>query len=1009
MLNDGGGASLQWLSKKTATSARGATASARPLRGVNVPKPVSQEAVFPVVALGASAGGLAAFEAFFSGLASVPKPGLAFVLVQHLAPDHKSLLGELIRRYTRLEVFDVEDGLAVTPNCAYIIPPGYDMALRRGKLRLTRHTEAQGRRLPIDFFLESLAKECKDRAAAVILSGTGSDGSSGLRAIKARGGLVIVQKPESAEFDGMPRSALATGLADHEMPPAEMGQVLVEFARGLGGRRSGAKEARHRPSGVLHEIFALLRSRTGHDFSLYKPSTINRRIERRMAVQQVESLDAYVRHLRRTPSEVEALFQELLINVTRFFRDSDAFTQVEEIVIPELFDGRNPASVVRVWVPACSTGEEAYSLAILLAEKMEALAPGCAVQIFATDIDPRAIAAARQGVFPAGIADDVRADRLAKFFTREAGGGGFRVNKRIRDMVIFSEHDVNRDPPFSRLDLISCRNLLIYLGAEMQQRLLPLFHYALNPGGWLFLGNSESPGEGSRLFSAVDAKVRLYRRSEGLGGRGVRDLFASPPSPGIAVPRMTDPPAVARVKPPMRELVEREMLQHSGLTGALVDARGDILYLHGRSGLYLEPPEGESGVNNLLRMAREGSRAGLASALRRAHSSGTTARCPGLRIKTNGHHELVNVTVRPLISSAGRSELLFVVIWEIAPERPAPEPPPRRGGKPVTADVVARLRRDLLAKEEHLRSANEELQRSTEALQSSNEEMQSVNEELQSVNEELETSKEELQSVNEELCTVNAELQAKVHSLSRANNDMNNLLAGTGIGTVFVDHELRILRFTPAASAIINLIQSDIGRPVAHIASNLLHYDRLVADTRQVLDTLQPRETEVQTAEGRFYTLRIQPYRTLENVIEGAVISFVDITATVRAREELRKANDLLRLAVVAGDPRDALVIQDLHGVTIAWNAGAEALYRWPASEAVGRALRDRVPAAFLRAEQAKLNEVARGESVPPYPAERTAKGGGVVEVQVTATALVDAAGKIYAVATTESPRGGTA
>lgn len=917
---------------------RGATASARPLGRKNAPKPAAKEAAFPVVALGASAGGLAAFEAFFSGLASVPKPGVAFILIQHLVPDHKSLLGELIRRYTRLEVFDVVDGMAVSPNCAYIIPPGYDMALRRGRLRLTRHTEAQGRRLPIDFFLESLAKEHKDRAVAVILSGTGSDGTGGLRAIKAHGGLVIVQKPESAEFDGMPRSALGTGLADHEVPPAEMAEVLVDFARGLRGRKVGTKEPRPRHSAVLGEIFALLRSRTGHDFSLYKPSTINRRIERRMAVQQADGLEAYLRHLRRKPAEVEALFHELLINVTRFFRDADAFAQVEAMVIPELFDGRDPASPIRVWVPACSTGEEAYSLAILLAEKMETLEPGGVAQIFATDIDPRAIAAARQGIFPAGIADDIRADRLAKFFTRETGGGGYRINKRIRDMVIFSEHDVNRDPPFSRLDLISCRNLLIYLGAEIQQRLLPLFHYALNPGGWLFLGNSESPGEGSRLFSAVDAKVRLYRRSEGLGGRGVRDVLTSPPSAGIAVARITDPPVVARLKPPMRELIEREMLQHSGLTGALVDARGDILYLHGRTGLYLEPPEGESGVNNLLRMAREGSRAGLATALRRAHSPGITARCPGLRIKTNGHHELVDVTVRPLVPSAGRSEPLFVVIWEIAPERPVPEPPPRRGGKPVTADVVARLRRELLAKEEHLRSANEELQRSTEALQSSNEEMQSV---------------------NEELCTVNAELQAKVHSLSRANNDMNNLLAGTGIGTVFVDHELRILRFTPAASAIINLIQSDIGRPVAHIASNLLRYDRLVADTRQVLDTLQPRETEVQTAEGRFYTLRIQPYRTLENVIEGAVISFVDITAMVRAREELLKANDLLRLAVVASDPRDALVIQDLHGVTIAWNGGAETLYLRMARERGGGPPVPRSRAAPLAPGRA--GEIERG------------------------------------------------
>jgi two-component system CheB/CheR fusion protein len=962
---------------------------------------------FPVVALGASAGGLAAFEAFFSGMPAQLEPGLAIVIVQHLAPDHKSLLAELVRRYTRLKVSEVADGVAVAPNCAYVIPPGYDMVLRKGKFRLSRHTGEQGPRLPIDFFLRSLAEDRKDRAVAVILSGTGADGSLGLRAIKEEGGLILVQKPESAEFDGMPRSALATGLADHTLPPAEMPGVLLAFARSSVARRHGAAEQPERPEAALREIFALLRLRTGHDFSLYKPNTIDRRIERRMALQQVDGLEAYLSYLQRTPAEVESLFHELLINVTRFFRDPEVFAVVEETVVPKLLEGREPGSAVRIWVPGCSSGEEAYSLAILLAERMDSLQPGHAVQIFATDIDPRAIAAARSGIFPAAIAADIRPDRLARFFTPEAAGG-YRVHKQIRDMVIFSEQDVAKDPPFSHLDLVSCRNLLIYLSSELQQKVLQIFHYALVPGGWLLLGNSESPGEASRTFSPVDAKAKLYQRLEGRATRGTPDAFASLLSAAAGLAKPSQPSIPARVKPPLRELAEREILQHSGLVGALVDARGDILYLHGRTGLYLEPTPGESGVSNILKMAREGSRAGLASALRRAASGREVTRCETMRIKTNSHYELVQVTVRPLASPAANSAPLFVVIWE-ATHEPVHDAPAPHAGRPDAPDDVSTLRRELRAKEEHLRTANEELQRSTEALQSSNEEMQSVNEELQSVNEELETSKEELQSVNEELSTVNAELQAKVTGLSRANNDMNNLLAGTGIDTVFVDHDLRILRFTPAASAIINLIQSDIGRPVAHIASNLVRYDRLVADTRHVLDTLVPKETEVQTADGKFYTLRIQPYRTLENVIEGAVISFIDITATVRVREDLRKANDLLRLAVVVRDTRDAVTVQDLEGVTIAWNPGAEALYGWAESEALGLPFRDRVPATSRKTEQARLRQVARGEIVPPYPAERSTKAGAVVPVRVTASALVDAEGKVYAVALTENLREGAA
>ncbi len=544
------------------------------------------------------------------------------------------------------------------------------------------------------------------------------------------------------------------------------------------------------------------------------------------------------------------------------------------------------------------------------------------------------------------------------------------------------------------------------MGAELQQKLIPLFHYALNPGGVLFLGNSESAGEAGQYFSAVDHKAKVYRRNDdGVVGR----IASLPLTPSGAVRQgVAGRKAAPAAKAPLRELAEREMLNHAGLVGALVDERGDVLYLHGRTGLYLEPPPGESGASNILRMAREGLRPALASALRKAAATKTIVRAPGQRVKTNSHFAAVDVTVRPVARAAAGEAPLFAVILEEAPAaaRPPKTPAPRKNARgatpPESAAVVAALKEELRAKEEYLRSANEELQSTTEELQSSNEEMQSVNEELQSTNEELETSKEELQSVNEELSTVNAELQTKVLSLSQANNDMNNLMAGTGIGTVFVDHQLRIVRFTPAVSPLLNLIQSDLGRPVAHIVSNLAGYDRLVDDARQVLDTLVPKEQEVRTKDGGTFSMRIMPYRTLENVIEGAVISFLDISEMVRAREALRQANDLFRLAVVVRESQDALTVQDLDGRIIAWNPGAERMYGWSESEALGMNMRDLIPPDAREEESLRTARTVQGEIVPAHAARRLAKDGKGLAVEATATALIDGTGKVYAIASTE-------
>jgi two-component system CheB/CheR fusion protein len=993
-----------------------------PAPPINPPCETSPHRAYPIVGIGASAGGLAAFEAFFSGMPADAEPGMAFVLVQHLAPDHKSLLTELIQRYTRMQVFEVEDGMVVQANCAYIIPPNYDMAFLNGALHLLEPTAPRGHRLPIDFFFRSLAQDQRERAIGIVLSGTGSDGTLGLREIKGEGGMIMAQNPASCEFDGMPRNALATGLVDFELPPAEMPAQLIAYAAHAFGKlpRAAAAPTPHNES-TLKKIFILLRAQTGHDFSQYKPSTINRRIERRMAVHQIESIASYLKYLQVTPAEVDALFRDLLIGVTNFFRDPEAFQVLEAEIIPRLFADKPAGSALRVWSTGCSTGEEAYSLAILLQERIEALKQNYTVQVFATDIDSRAIAAARSGLYPASIGADISPERLARFFTAVPDGSAYRINKSLRDMLVFSEQDLIKDPPFSRLDLISCRNLLIYLGADLQKKLIPLFHYALKPGGMLFLGTSEGVGEFVELFTVLDRKAKLYQRSDDRQD-------ARRTAPGRFVPPLTvlETPEPAqdsasmdkRAKRPLRELTERALLQQLAPAGALVNAQGDILYLHGRTGMYLEPAPGETSVSNILKMAREGLRPELAIALRKAAENKAPMRSAGLNVKTNGHYTRVNLSVQPLSADAAETaeaaqSPLFLVILE---EAPAPDPAaPEAGAQPAVAeghaglDVDARilaLTEELRAKDQYLHSTHEELESSNEELKSSNEEMQSVNEELQSTNEELETSKEELQSVNEELATVNAELQTKVADLSRANNDMNNLLAGTGIGTVFVDHQLRILRFTPAASAVINLILSDVGRPVAHIASNLIGYDSLVADVKTVLDTLIPSERDVQTAENHWYTMRIQPYRTLDNVIEGAVISFVNITEMVRTRAALDDANKQLRLAVVVRDAHDAITVHDLEGRTLAWNPGAVRLYGWSEAEALLMNVRERIPPGRQEEALAKMQQLGGAETLEPYRTQRLSRDGAVLEVWMTVTALLDEAGQRYAIATTERASG---
>lgn len=992
--------------KKTTPKKPKAAPAAKTIAGPQRVAPT--DAAFPIVGIGASAGGLAAFEAFFSAMPI--GSGMAFIIVQHLAPDHKSILTELIARYTRMPVFEVEDGMVVEPNCTYIIPPNHDMAFLHGALQLLEPGAPRGHRLPIDFFFRSLAQDQRARAICIVLSGTGSDGTQGVRAIKAEGGMVMAQSPESTEYDGMPRNAIATGLVDYVLAPAEMPAQLIAYVSHAYRKSNGTVvSAGLRADDALKKIFVVMRVQTGHDFSQYKQSTINRRVDRRMAVHQIEEVGDYVLYLQKNPAEVTALFRDLLIGVTAFFRDPEAFKALEEEAIVRLLSNKRAGDTIRMWVPGCATGEEAYSIAILLQERMEALKISFKLQVFATDIDSAAIEQARSGLYPASIAADLSPERLSRFFSEEPGGGFYRINKFIRDILVFSEQDLIKDPPFSKLDLISCRNLLIYMNQELHRKLIPLFHYSLNSGGVLFLGTSESIGDCVELFATLNRAAKLYqRKDDGLPPRLALEPFlpaltANAAAAGLAGKVARDPGAH------LRELTEQTLLQQYAPAGALVNNRGDILYLHGRTGQYLEPAPGEAGLN-ILKMARQGLRPRLMTALRKAVATREPSFHSGLRVKTNGDFSSVNLHIRPVPSDV-TEQPLFLVILEPAPEALG-EPEGEAGSKASRSGAGERrnentaqaeaLKQELREKEEYLQTTTEELETSNEELKSANEEMQSINEEMQSTNEELETSKEELQSVNEELATVNAELQGKVADLSQANNDMNNLLAGTGVGTIFVNHQLHIKRFTPAVTQVINLIATDIGRPVGHIVSNLKDYDCLVGDVQQVIDTLVPKEVEVQDNLGKWFVLRIRPYRTLDNVIDGAVITFFDITEIKQAKQALQSAETLRRLAVVVTDSNDAILVQNLEGRILSWNPGAARLYGWSEAEALTMNIRDLIPRAGQDEALAVVRQLSRDVVLQPYEMERIAKDGRVLRVSLTATALVNDSGEMYAVATTE-------
>lgn len=857
--------------------------------------------------------------------------GIAFVLVQHLDPSHASLLTEILQRTTTMQVVEAQDQILVAPNCVYVIPPNRDMAIFHGKLQLTIPSEPRGQRLPIDAFLRSLAEDQQEKAIGIILSGTGTDGTLGCRAILGAGGITLVQEPATAKYDGMPVSVIQAGYATKVLPVENMPAALQV---GTHNFIIIPKPTTHEPQTAdgINRILLQLRNSTGHDFSHYKKSTIGRRIERRMSQHSIVDTDVYARYLKENPAEVQILFKELLINVTSFFRDVEAFAVLEKDILPQLCQDKPDDYLFRVWVAGCATGEEAYSIAILLRELLDKSHQEFKVQIYSTDLADDAIAIARAGIYPPNIAQDVTPERLRRFFVKE--DAGYRVKKEIREMVVFAIQNVIKDPPFTRLDLLSCRNLMIYLEGELQQRLIPTFHYALKPGGVLFLSPSESIGNHIDLFSALNRKWKFYRAihtntstrtamSQVISWTA--DSASKAPDEVMKNPKETN----------FAELTRRVLVQCFAPASVVTDLKGELLYVHGDTGKYLRPAPGQASLN-IVEMAREGLELELRGAMRAAVSNGTPTLNRPIQVKTNGGFSTVNLSVRPLPSQEGNQNLLLVSFQDVA--NPVAKPGRNRVLKTAELSRIEELERDLAYLKESHQASSEEQQATNEELKSTNEEMQSTNEELQSTNEELETSKEELQSVNEELITVNAELQAKIEQLAGMQNDMKNLLDNTNIGTVFLDDHMLIRRFTREATNIYRLVPTDIGRSLSDIKSNLDN-DELLNKALTVLESLVPIEQEVRTDNGAWYLVRIQPYRTLENIIEGVVLTFTDISKRIEAEAAVQVARELAESIV--DSIRAPLLVLDSGLQVVSANRAFYQYFQVLATDTVGRKIYD--------------------------------------------------------------------
>ncbi|RWM15508.1 MAG: PAS domain S-box protein [Mesorhizobium sp.] len=951
-------------------------------------------APFPIVGIGASAGGIAALQRFFPE--EPADSGFAYVVIQHLDAEHESVLASIIQRSTSIETLTAAEDMEIEPDKIYVTPPGVSVTVQGQHFHMAKMATTRARRTPIDDFFTSLAQEQSENAAGVILSGTGSDGTIGLRAVKERGGLTLAQ--ESAEYDGMMRSAVQSGLVDMVLPAEEMAGKLTSYFRHANHTDSERDRRKRDVAEQLSRIAALLRVRTGHDFSGYKDNTILRRIQRRMQVLQIDDPIAFYERLRDEPQQVDLLFQDLLIGVTSFFRDEHAFNVLERLVIPRLFENRKPAETIRVWVPGCATGEEAYSIAMLLKESAPRGAASPNLQIFATDIDERALEVARAGRYPATIATDITPKRLKEFFSRE--DGTYRVSADLREVCLFSSHNLLRDPPFSKLDLIACRNLLIYMGPELQEKMVPIFHYALRNNGYLFLGSSENVTRHARLFSTIDKASRIFQKRGGMTPQRL------PEFPLATSARHTAPNTRQRAtNGTLQEVAERLLVERFAPAYVVVNAGGELMHSSGGTGKYLELAAGAPD-HNVFSMARRGLRMDLRAALHKAASTGQVAIQNKITVGTNGGRQTISLAVQPLPSDGAADPLYMLVFRDIGGIKTESEDEPVDTADDVESANVSQLERELRETKERLQITTEELESSNEELKSSNEELSSINEELQSSNEELETSKEELQSINEELQTVNAELNIRVDELSRANNDMANLLESTQIATVFLDRDLCIKSFTPTARDLFRLVESDVGRPLAHVRPRF-PADGLQADMEQVLLRLGTIERQIEgTDNGRRYIMRVLPYRTVDNVIAGVVVTFVDITQIARAEEKIGVLSHDLRNRVESLEtlldlvPVGIFIAEDGNGVEIRANRRAVELM---GQRSTGDKLIS-VPAILpltlngvkVNAEDQPLRKAIRtGKPIPGYEAQILHENGSGIDVMMSANPLFDENGKV--------------
>ncbi|CAN5606326.1 chemotaxis protein CheB [soil metagenome] len=905
---------------------------------------------FPVVGIGASAGGLEALIRFFEHM---PAPSdMAFVAILHLSHSHESNAAAILQRATSMPVMEVTQPTPIEAGHIYVISPLLDLTMNDGYLRTTPRDVGKWRHVAIDVFFRTLAQVHRERAICVVLSGTGSDGAVGLTRVKEEGGITLAQSPDDAGHDGMPRAAIATGMVDIVLPVADMGQRLVELWRNAQQIRlpdvNASPSTEDDPDGpaavrseqALQDVMVLLRNYTRHDFRHYKRATMLRRIERRLQVNRLADLPAYRDFLEQHPEEAAPLLQDMLISVTNFFRDRDAFDALEREVIPQLLQNKGHPEQVRAWVAGCATGEEAYSLSILLREEADRQGRMIDLQLFATDIDERAIGMARRGVYPEGIVEDISPSRVRQFFVKEQDQ--YRINAAVREPVLFAVHNLLRDPPFSRLDLICCRNLLIYLDRAAQTHVLEMFRIALKPGGYLFLGTSESIDAAGNLFTVVDKKNRIYRVNPQLLPHRHLPMIGEVPL-GQAYTAAAGAKAPKRAVQVSADELHQRALEEFSPPSVLIDEQHNVLHLSTGVGRFLERGGGEPS-NNLLNNVRPDIRLELRTALFKASQSSHSVEARVIQVGDDGRKMFLNMTVRPLQQEAGRPPVTLVVFDEVAESMQSPE-----SASPDEARVLllGQLEEEIRQLKLHLQETIESSETSTEELKASNEELQAINEELRSATEELETSKEELQSMNEELVTVNHELKVKVEERGHINDDLQNLITSSEIATVFVDRGMRIKRYTPHACRLFNLIASDIGRPLFDITSRL-DYPQLEEDTASAFKDLRVSERHVMGAEGRRFLARILPYRTAEDKIEGAILNFFDITELDAAQQSVRAGEQRLRLA--AATTRDfAIVTMNAEGMVTGWNEGAKRIFGYAEEEMLGQ----RIHSIFTPEDQA--------------------------------------------------------